>query len=88
MINQNLDYLCTILLRAIIAIRNNATQEKANELTDNLLTHSDWHMLARDMEDALEQSNVNYDLIEQQLIHFLNTDNYWMLWADRVGNQR
>lgn len=75
-------------MRSIIAIRNNATAEKANELTNNLLTHSDWHMLVRNIEDAIEQSNVDYALIEQQLINFLKIDQYWMLWADRVSNQR
>lgn len=45
-------------------------------------------MLVRNMEDAIEQSNVDYALIEQQLINFLKIDQYWMLWADRVSNQR
>ena len=87
MSNQNSNYLSTTLLRGIIAMRNNISDEKANELTDNLLSKSDWHRLFEDIEDAINLSDVDYDLIEEQLIHFLKTDKYWMAWADRVNNK-
>lgn len=87
MSNQNSSYLSIILLRGIIAMRNNTSDEKANELTDNLLTKSDWHRLFDDIEDAVNQSDVDYDLIEKQLIHFLNMDEYWIEWANRVNNK-
>lgn len=85
---QHYTYLSTILFHAIIAMRNNDSDEKANELTDNLMTSSDYQRLFEDMEDAVNQSTVDYDLIMKQLIHFLKTDEYWMSWANKCMNRR
>lgn len=85
---QHYTYLSTILFRAITAMRNNDSDEKANELTDNLMTSSDYQRLFEDMEDAVNQSTVDYDLIMKQLIHFLKTDEYWISWANKCMNRR
>lgn len=40
--NKDIDYLSTILLNAIITIRNNASDDKVAKLTDYKLTFRDW----------------------------------------------
>ncbi len=84
MADKVIDYLSTILLGGIIAMRNDVDDDKAKELTNNLLTNADWHALVEYMEDAIEQSQVDYELVEQQLVHFLKTDQYWVAWSKRV----
>lgn len=84
--DRDIDYFTGILLNAIIALRNNANEEKSTKLTKGLLTKSDWYVLVEYMEDAINQSEVDYGLIDDQLVHFLNTDSYWIKWMERYLN--
>lgn len=82
--NKNIEYCSNNLLNGIIALRNNVADNKAQELTYNLLSNADWFKLAEDLEDAIAPSIVDYEVVEQQLIHLLNTDSYWLAWANNV----
>ncbi|WP_148315554.1 hypothetical protein [Clostridium culturomicium] len=57
----------------------------ANQVTENLLSNSDWHVLAEYMEDAIEQSNFDTVLVKEQLVYFLKTDNYWITWTKKCA---
>lgn len=70
-----------ILLNAIIAIRNNATDQQLAKLTDNKMTKSNLYRICEDMEDSINQEAIDYDQVREVLEHLLITDEYWKNWG-------
>ena len=72
-----------ILLNAITALRDNATDEQIAKLTDNKMTKGNLYKIAEDLEDAINQEVLDYDKTKSVLEHLLETDPYWQNWRNK-----
>lgn len=71
-----------ILLNAIIAIRNNATDKQIAKLTHNKVTKSNLYRIVEDLEDAINQEPIDYAKVREVLEHLLKTNDYWKSWGE------